>query len=54
MRAVGVEYDKGSGSWRKIEIEVSESDFIPRVDPYYYKIFILADRLLKGGQHLAI
>ena len=37
-----------------ISIDVDKSSFIPRVDPYYYKIFIMADRLLKGEKHLAI
>ncbi|HAU29946.1 MAG TPA: hydrolase [Rhodospirillaceae bacterium] len=33
---------------------VSAADFIPRIDPYYYKIFILAHRLFCGERHLAI
>ncbi len=35
-------------------IEVSVDDFIPRIDPYYYKMFILANRLFCGERHLAI
>jgi isopentenyldiphosphate isomerase len=35
-------------------IIVSKNDFLPRVDPYYYKIFILAKRFLAGEKHLVI
>ncbi|PJI54129.1 hypothetical protein CTI14_19340 [Methylobacterium radiotolerans] len=52
--ASGVELEKGSRSWTPIEMEVTVSDFIPRVDSYYYKIFIMAERLLNGAQDLAI
>lgn len=53
-KARGIEYDASSRQWKPIEKDVSRSDFIPRVDPYYYKIFILVDRVLKGEEHLAI
>lgn len=35
-------------------IEVRPSDFIPRVDAYYYKISILAVRYLNGEKYLTI
>ena len=33
---------------------VSQSDFITRIDPYYLKIFIMADLYFKGSKYLAI
>jgi isopentenyldiphosphate isomerase len=36
------------------EIQVRSSDFIPRVDAYYFKIAILAIRYLNGEKYLAI
>lgn len=38
----------------KLDIIISKNDFLPRVDPYYYKIFILAKRFLAGEKHLVI
>ncbi len=35
-------------------INISKNDFLPRVDPYYYKVFILAKRFLAGEKHLVI
>ncbi|GGN19946.1 putative Nudix hydrolase [Lentzea pudingi] len=52
--ARGIEYRSDSQSWASIEYEVPLEDFIPRVDSYYYKIFIMADLMLKGYSHLAI
>jgi isopentenyldiphosphate isomerase len=56
IAAKGVEKEKGliGSKWRKIEKLISTADFIPRVDPYYYKIFIICDLYLKGFRHLAI
>ncbi|MBQ1017931.1 NUDIX domain-containing protein [Micromonospora sp. D93] len=33
---------------------VTESDLIPRVDPYYFKVFIMAGLYLEGRRHLSI
>lgn len=52
--ARGLEWDRKSGSWRAIEAEVGKDKFIPRIDSYYYKMFINADRYLAGFRHLAI
>lgn len=49
----GIEKDK-RGQWTHIEKRVSAKDFIPRVDPYYFKMFILADLHLKGYPYLSI
>jgi isopentenyldiphosphate isomerase len=54
VAAKGIEYESESQQWLPIEKSVSVADFVPRIDPYYYKIFILVDRVLKGEQHLAI
>lgn len=36
------------------KIEIRKSDFIERIDPYYIKIFIMADLYFKGYGYLAI
>jgi hypothetical protein len=41
-------------SKREKAIVISKNDFLPRVDPYYYKVFILAKRFLAGEKHLVI
>jgi isopentenyldiphosphate isomerase len=33
---------------------ISKEDFLPRIDLYYYKVFILAKHFLAGEKHLAI
>jgi isopentenyldiphosphate isomerase len=38
----------------KMDTIISKNDFLPRVDPYYYKVFILAKRFLAGEKHLVI
>jgi isopentenyldiphosphate isomerase len=35
-------------------VSISKNDFLPRIDPYYYKIFILAKRFLAGDKYLVI
>lgn len=54
VEARGVEYDRAQAQWRNITKIVTQQSFIPRIDPYYYKIFIMADLLVKGYKHLAI
>jgi len=54
VTASGIEYDKKPGIWKDISIQVNQELFIPRTDPYYYKIFIMAERLLKGNKYVAI
>lgn len=49
----GVEKDP-EGKWRKIKKVIGKGDFIPRVDPYYYKMFINADLFMKGYKYLSI
>lgn len=53
-RAIGIEWDRGSGGWADISLTVTSADFIPRIDPYYYKVFILAKAAIAGSKHLAI
>ncbi len=36
------------------EMNITVDDFIYRLDPYYLKIFIMADRYFKGEKYLAI
>src|SRR5215470_2990778 len=52
--ARGVEYIAQTERWRSYERVVGVAGFIPRIDPYYYKIFIMADLMLCGYPHLAI
>lgn len=52
--AQGIEWNAGEVSWQPVELSVTVDDFIPRVDPYYYKMFINAERYLNGYPHLAI
>ena len=52
--AKGVEFYKTTRSWEQISIETDSKQFIPRIDPYYYKIFINAMHLLRGEKYLAI
>jgi isopentenyldiphosphate isomerase len=53
ITATGVE-KASSASWRQVEKVVGKEDFIPRVDPYYYKMFINADLFMNGYSHLSI
>lgn len=52
--AEGVEWSKELNSWQQIKIKVSKEKFIPRIDPYYYKIFIIAKAFLRGQKDLSI
>jgi 8-oxo-dGTP pyrophosphatase MutT (NUDIX family) len=36
------------------EFYIRRDDLIPRVDSYYYKVFIMAERYFSGSQYLAI
>ncbi|XPV75773.1 MAG: NUDIX hydrolase [Desulfovibrio sp.] len=50
----GIEYNTKTSSWDTCNFDVTLNHFIPRVDNYYYKIFIMADLLKSGYQHLSI
>jgi isopentenyldiphosphate isomerase len=50
----GIEYDAEKSEWNDCNFDVTVSQFIPRVDNYYYKIFIMADLIRKGYRHLSI
>lgn len=52
--AKGVEWDEENKKWCDIEINVTKDDFIPRIDPYYKKIFIMADLVNRGYEHVSI
>ena len=43
-----------AGKKRPVEINVSEADIIPRLDHYYLKVFIMAERYFQGKRSLAI
>lgn len=52
--AEGVKWLKEKNTWNKIRINVRISDFVPRVDPYYFKIFIMAKALISKEKYLSI
>jgi isopentenyldiphosphate isomerase len=54
VRAEGIEWSHKTNSWIKKTKCLKKSDFFPRIDPYYLKIFLLAKLLLKNGKHLSI
>jgi isopentenyldiphosphate isomerase len=52
--ASGVEWNSGTKMWDPIEIQVSVKNVIPRIDPYYLKVFIMAQRMRAGEKYLSI
>lgn len=52
--ARGVAWDRTAQRWEPVEMQVDRQQFIPRIDSYYYKMFINADRYVAGYPHLAI
>lgn len=54
VAANGVEWDRGSRTWHDVAMRVSVGQFIPRIDSYYYKMFINAERYCAGYRDLAI
>jgi hypothetical protein len=54
LKLLGGEISSIETPFKEKTIIISKNDFLPRVDPYYYKIFILAKRFLTGEKHLII
>jgi len=52
--ANGIVYNNSKKKIEKFQSMVNVSHFIHRIDNYFYKIIILADRYLKGDKHLII
>jgi len=52
-RVTGYQVDS-AGKLYAVNIEITTRDIIPRVDPYYYKIFIMAERYFEGKNDLSI
>jgi isopentenyldiphosphate isomerase len=50
----GVEWSKDAKSWKPVRMKVSVKDFVPRVDPYYYKVFIMARLYMRGEKYISI
>lgn len=50
----GMALTEENGIKRLSEMKIVREDFIYRIDPYYLKIFIMADRYFKGEKYLAI
>jgi isopentenyldiphosphate isomerase len=53
VRVIGYEISD-EGKMRKVDIEVSLTDFIPQTDRLYLKILIMAQRYFEHRDHLAI
>ena len=53
-RAEGIEWNQAESRWVPWTKDIGVDAFIPRVDSYYYKIFIMARLLLDGSKDLAI
>ena len=43
-----------TGELATVDTEITVDDIIPRIDPYFYKIFIMAERYFEGKKHLSI
>jgi isopentenyldiphosphate isomerase len=54
VEARGIEYRHDTQSWEEVALDIDKSSIIPRIDPYYYKIFIMAKGLLRGERYLSI
>jgi len=52
--ASGIEWLIENKEYKPVTIKVNRDLFIPRIDQYYYKIFILSNRLLNNERHFAI
>lgn len=50
----GIEWDMEKKVWNMITMDIGTDTIIPRIDPYYYKIFIMAKGLLNGEKYLSI
>lgn len=54
VMAEGVEWNQKNKIWEKVSIKVTKDMFIPRIDPYYAKMFMLAKWYFLGEQKLYI
>lgn len=52
--ADGIVWNPEAGAWCPDQRVIITEDFVPRIDPYYFRIFIAADRFIKGERHLTI
>ncbi|MFA4910674.1 MAG: NUDIX domain-containing protein [Desulfobacteria bacterium] len=50
----GIEWDAEMKRWNDISMTVGVTNIIPRIDPYYFKVFIMAGRLLRREKYLSI
>jgi NADH pyrophosphatase NudC (nudix superfamily) len=52
--ASGIAFHSDTGSWKEQTKSVGLTDFIPRIQPYYLTVAIMAERLLEGRRPLSI
>ena len=50
----GIEWDMEMKKWNDVNMPVGVRAIIPRIDPYYLKVFIMARSLLRGERYLSI
>lgn len=50
----GIEWDTDTKKWNDIKMDIKIDNIIPRIDPYYLKVFIMARNLLRGEKYLSI
>lgn len=50
----GIEWDIKNKRWNDITSNIDINQIIPRIDSYYYKIFIMAERYLNGNKYITI
>ncbi|WP_022664328.1 NUDIX hydrolase [Desulfospira joergensenii] len=52
-RITGYQIDD-AGITNTVDTEITIGEVIPRIDPYYYKVFIMSERYFEGNKYLSI
>jgi isopentenyldiphosphate isomerase len=50
----GIEWNKETKKWERIQMNIQMDKAIPRIDSYYLKVFMMARKLLNGERPLTI
>jgi isopentenyldiphosphate isomerase len=50
----GIEWDAEVKKWNDVSLSIGINSIIPRIDPYYLKVFIMARSFLQGEKYLSI
>jgi len=54
VKAEGIELSEDTKTKEQVTMKVGIKDFVPRIDPYYYKVFIMAKLYMSGERHISI